>query len=560
MSYVLGLDYGTDSVRAVIVDTDQGKTIGQGVAPYPRWAKGLYCDPAKSQFRQHPEDYLDTLVDSVKTALASCPPGTGDKVVGISIDTTGSTPVLADADGTPLSYKKEFAEDPDALFILWKDHTSVVEAEEVNKLSAQWKGLNPVTYVGGIYSSEWFWAKALRVFKNRPDLAKEAKTILEHCDWMSAVLTGTKGYKNLKRSRCAAGHKALWNRNFGGYPDKEFFTQLHPKLAEIVETLGTETYTSDVAAGTITPEWAKKLGISSSCVVGVGAFDAHFGAVGAGIGPNQLAKVIGTSTCDILVAPPKGSGGDDKVVAGICGQVDGSVVPGTIGYEAGQSAFGDAYAWFKNLLLWPIKEAASRSQKTSSGLTQEQINTIEENLLVWLGDAAEQIDPEESGVLALDWLNGRRTPDADQTLRGAFAGLNLGSDAPRMFRALVEATAFGSRAIAERFAKEGVPIESVIALGGISGKSKLVMQILADVMNVDISVSAAEQACALGSAMYAAVVAGVYPSLAEAQQKMNAGFSTVYTPRPDWVKKYHKIYQRYLALGKFEEGDSQSRR
>ena len=573
MSLVLGVDYGTDSVRVIIINTETGTTLAQAVENYPRWAKGMYCNPAKSQFRQHPLDYTESLIRAAAAVLAQCPPETGQKIAGISIDTTGSTPVLVDKTGTPLSISKEhreFHDDPDGMFILWKDHTSIREAEDINAASAQWKGKSPITYVGGIYSSEWFWAKALRVFRTNPNLGEATTSVVEHCDWITAELTGTTHPQSIKRSRCAAGHKALWHRDFGGYPGEEFFQNLHPGLGPIVRSLGTQTYTSDVPAGTITPYWAKQLGINPGCIVGVGAFDAHMGAVGAGIGKNQLAKVIGTSTCDILIAPPKG---EDPVVAGICGQVDGSVVPGTIGYEAGQSAFGDVYAWFRNLLLWPLEQLAA-SQKNSenkaqeespaSGIPAEILELVRErladNILPWLSRAAELVDPAESGILALDWFNGRRTPDADQNLKGALTGLHLGTDAPRIFRALVESTAFGAKAIVQRFAEQGVPIESVIALGGISQKSPLVMQILADVLGVPISVSAAEQACALGAAMFASVASGCHENLASAQKTMGAGFSQVYSPRPEMVRVYETLYKHYQALGKFEEKASQERK
>ncbi|NCN05858.1 MAG: ribulokinase [Spirochaetales bacterium] len=571
---VLGLDFGTDSVRAVVVSTADGRVLGQAVSSYPRWAKGLYCDPTKSQFRQHPLDYIESFEAAVKGALAASPSGAGARVVGLSIDTTASTPILADETGTPLAFQEKWKDDPDAQFILWKDHTSIAEAEDINKAAADWEathpGQNPVLFVGGIYSSEWYWAKVLRVLRRRPELAAAAATALEHCDWMGTFLTGTKDVAKIKRSRTAGGHKILWHQDFGGYPPAEFFARLHPKLADIAKSLGTKTYTGDTSLGTLTAEWADRLGLSRTCVVGVGSIDAHVGAVGAGVGPYQLAKVVGTSTCDILVAPPVGK---EKVVAGICGQVDGSVVPGIIGYEAGQSAFGDAYNWFKQVLLWPLHQAVGLGANLSNGEgTDAEVSAdaemsaaaavlarVETQLLDWLGTAAEAISPGESGVVALDWLNGRRTPDADQNLRGAFAGLNLGTDAPRMFRALVEATAFGSRAILERFKVEGVRIDSVIALGGISGKSSFVMQTLADVMGVEIAISAAEQAGALGSAMFAAVAAGVYPNIGEAQTAMGAGFTKSYKPRPENAGIYDRLYREYLVLGATEEKLAKSR-
>jgi L-ribulokinase len=302
-------------------------------------------------------------------------------------------------------------------------------------------------------------------------------------------------------------------------------------------------------------------------MVGVGAFDAHMGAVGAGVREYQLAKVMGTSTCDILVAPSDKGGDDDTgatLVRGICGQVDGSVVPGLTGYEAGQSAFGDVYAWFRDLLVWPLKTLAAKETWPVPGVAAADlgklVSSLSDAVIPILDAEAEKVDPAESGVVALDWLNGRRTPDADQNLRGAITGLHLGTDAPRIYRALIEATAFGARAITDRFSSQNVPIQSVIALGGVAVKAALVMQITADVLNMEISVSAAEQACALGAATFAAVAAGIYPGVKDAQERMGAGFSRVYTPNPDMVRRYESIYRRYCRIGKWEEQLSLLRR
>ncbi|MFW6363953.1 MAG: ribulokinase [Spirochaeta sp.] len=552
MNYVIGLDFGTDSVRAVVVDASSGKTVGQAVEYYPRWTKGLYCDPVHSRFRQHPLDYIESLEAVIIAALTQCPAGSGQHVKGISVDTTGSTPVFTDKDGVPLGLQKDLQEDPDALFILWKDHTSIAEAAEINRRAGSCSGSCPTKYVGGIYSSEWFWAKALHVLRSNKTIAERAVSMVEHCDWIPALLTGTQGLQELKRSRCAAGHKILWHQEFGGYPDKDFFADMHPKLGDLVESLGTETWTSDTPAGVVSAEWARRLGISTDCVIGVGAFDAHMGAVGAGVGAYQLAKVIGTSTCDVLVAPPPS--GDETVVRGICGQVDGSVIPGMIGYEAGQSAFGDAYAWFKNLLMWPLTLLKDAPESESGVQDPEQLQRyFDSKILPGLESESLKVDPASSGVLALDWLNGRRTPDADQSLRGGVMGLKLGTDAPRMYRALVEATAYGARAITERFQEQGIDIQSVVALGGISQKSAFVMQTVADVLNMEIEVSAAEQAGALGAAMFAATAAGLYDTVQEAQTAMSAGVLKTYTPDPGKARVYDGLYRKYKEFGALEE-------
>lgn len=335
--FVIGIDFGTDSVRALVVRTSDGQVAGSYVAPYRRWAEGQYCDALANRFRQHPLDYLESMEAAIVGALRQAGDGVAAHVAGIAVDTTGSTPVLADHEGTPLALLPAFRNDPDAMFILWKDHTSISEAERITSLAHSWK-VNFTQYQGGVYSSEWFWAKVIHVLETNPAVAQAAVTVLEHCDWIPAVLTGNRDLGKLKRSRCAAGHKAMWHPDFGGYPSDDFLAKLNPRLPALKATFGTETFTSDTPFGTLSAEWAAKLGLSRETVVAVGAFDAHMGAVGGGIGPNQILKVMGTSTCDIVVAPRPNE--PERLVAGICGQVDGSVIPGMIGYEAGQSASG----------------------------------------------------------------------------------------------------------------------------------------------------------------------------------------------------------------------------
>jgi len=535
--YVIGIDYGSDSCRALVVDASNGKELAAAVRNYPRWMEGKYCDPAKNQYRQHPLDYIEVLEASVKEALAKCPAGVAENVVGISFDTTGSTPALTDENGTPLALVPGFEENPNAMFILWKDHTAVKEADEINKLSKEWD-IDYVKYEGGIYSSEWVWAKVLHVLREDEAVKAKATSWVEYCDWLPALITGTTGLKELKRGRCAAGHKAMWDPEWNGLPDEKFLTTLGPELAGFRGNLFEETYTSDVAAGTLSPEWAEKLGLSTDVVVGVSAFDCHMGAVGAEITPNTLVRAIGTSTCDILVAPYEEM--DNKLIPGICGQVDGSVIPGMVGLEAGQSGFGDIYAWFKNVLSWPLQFLDDEAQRKA----------IEDKILPALSEEAAKIPVEESTIVATDWLNGRRTPDADQTVTGTIAGLNLGSSAPRIFRALVEATAFGSRAITDRFAEHGIEIKEVVGIGGVAKKSPFVMQTMADVLNMPIKVSVSEQAMALGAAMFAAVAAGVYSSVEEAQSAMGQGFEKTYYPIAENAAQYKEIYKKYIELGK----------
>jgi L-ribulokinase len=545
--YVLGIDFGTDSVRALVVDAADGSSVGTAVSAYKRWAKGEFCDPKSNRFRQHPLDYVEGIEDATKRALAAAGAEVAAKVRGISIDTTGSTPCLADGGGEPLSLKSEFASEPDAMFVLWKDHTAVAQAERINALARSWGGEDFTKYEGGVYSSEWFWAKALRLVENGSKAASAARTIVEHCDWMPALLTGTKDLASYRRSRCAAGHKAMWHSSWGGYPPAAFLDKLSPRLSELAASLGTQTYTADSVFGKLCPEWAGRLGLGAGVAVAVGAFDAHIGAVGGDIAPGTLLKIMGTSTCDIMVAePPKGG---EKLVRGICGQVDGSVVKGMIGYEAGQSAFGDVFAWLRKLLAWPVRSGLGH---IGSGFANSQAaSELEDRLLPALEAEAAKIEPGSSGLVALDWLNGRRTPDADQALTGAIAGISLGTDAPALYRALIEAAAFGSRAIVERLRSEGVKVERVAAVGGVARKSPLVMQISADVLGMDISVSANDQSVALGGAMFAATAAGLYPEVLSAQAAMRAPIERVYKPDPARRAAYDKIYATYEALGAF---------
>lgn len=549
--YVIGLDYGTDSVRAIIVDTADGKEMASSVFYYPRWKDGKYCQPAKNQFRQHPLDYLEGLETTIKNSLKKCSPDVAKNVVGICVDTTGSTPIAVDKSGTPLSLTIEFAENPNAMFVLWKDHTAIGEAEEINRLARSWGGVDFTKYEGGIYSSEWFWAKILHVLREDEKVRKAAYSWVEHCDWIPALLTGNTNPLELKRSRCAAGHKAMWHPDFNGLPDEKFLTKLDPLLAGLRDRLFSETYTADVSVGTLNREWADKLGLSTSVVIAAGTFDAHAGALGGEIEAYTLSKVMGTSTCDMLVAPMEEAG--KKLVKGICGQVDGSIVPGMLGLEAGQSAFGDIYAWFKKVLMWPTEEFLKSSSLIDAKTKAEIIAQLGDSVIAKLTEEAAKIPIGETGIVAVDWMNGRRTPDANQALKGAISGLNLGSDAPAIFKSLVEATCFGSKKIVDRFNSEGIPIKKVVALGGVAKKSPYVMQVMADVLNMPIKVAKSEQTPALGAAMLAATAAGVYPDAESAKKAMGAGFDAEYFPVPENVTKYKALYEKYTQLGAFME-------
>lgn len=548
--YVIGLDYGTDSCRALIVDAITGKEQASTVKYYPRWAEGKFCQPTANQYRQHPNDYVECLVASVREALSKCDPTVAENVVGMSFDTTGSTPVFTDKQGTPLSLLPEFAENPNAMFILWKDHTAVKEAAEINELAKKWN-IDYTSYEGGIYSSEWFWAKVLHVLRSDENVRKAAYSVVEHCDWLPALICGNTKPEDIRRSRCAAGHKAMWLEKWGGLPSELFLTTLDPLLTGYRSHLYKDTYTSDKKVGYLTAEWAERLGLTTKVAVGVGAFDCHMGAVGAEIVPNSLVRVIGTSTCDILVSSYDEMG--EKLIKGICGQVDGSVIPGYVGLEAGQSAFGDVYAWFKRVLAWPVEELIGKSSVIDAETKKKLIEDAESKIIPLLSEQAATIDPKESCVLATDWMNGRRTPDANQLVKGTITNITLGSTAPMIFRALVEATAFGSKAIVERFIGEGVNIKNIIGIGGIALKSPFVMQTLADVLNMPIKVAKSDQACAFGASMFAAVAGGVYERVEDAQKAMGQGFAKEYYPDPRMVAMYSKTYNQYKLLGKITE-------
>jgi L-ribulokinase len=549
--YVIGVDYGSDSVRSVLVNVANGEEVASSVFYYPRWQKGLFCNPATNLFRQHPLDYSEGLESTIKECLKRAEGIVDSKAVkAISVDTTGSTPVAVNEQGIPLALLPEFETNPHAMFVLWKDHTAIKEAAQINEHAAKFD-INYLKYVGGIYSSEWFWAKLLRTLRTDEQVRVACFSWVEHCDWIPFLLTGGTNVMEMKRSRCAAGHKALWAEEFDGLPPNEFFSSLDPLLDGYADRLFKDTYTSDVPAGNLSPEWAERLGLDTSVVVGVGAFDAHMGAVGGQIEPYHLSKVMGTSTCDILVAPTHDMEG--KLIAGICGQVNGSVIPGMVGLEAGQSAFGDTYAWFKNILAWPIKNLLQNSSvidsKTAQALEEELLNQIIPELSRQAASLPKATDDE----LAIDWFNGRRTPDANQALKGAIYNLNLGTDAPRVFRALAEATCFGAKNIVDRFISEGIPVKGIIGIGGVAKKSPFVMQMMADVLNMPIRIHQFTHTCALGAAMFAAVAAEIYPTVEEAMEQMGGGFDNTYHPNEENVRYYAERFPKYKSFGAYIE-------
>ncbi len=546
--FVIGVDYGTDSVRSVILNALNGEEISSSIFYYPRWRDGLFCDPNQNQFRQHPLDYIEGLEATIKDCIKKAGKSVAANIKAISVDTTGSTTVAVNKNGTPLALLPEFESNPNAMFVLWKDHTSVKEAAEFNEHAKKF-GINYLQYVGGIYSSEWFWSKLLHILRVDDTVRQSCYSLVEHCDWIPFLLTGGNNVHEMKRGVCAAGHKALWSAEYGGLPPNEFFTSLDPLLNCFTSRLFTETYTSDKSAGTLSKEWAQRLDLLADVIVGVGAFDAHMGAVGGQIEPYHLSKVMGTSTCDMLVAPM-----DDvknKLVKGICGQIPGSVIPGMMGMEAGQSAFGDTYAWFGNLIANSVKRILCNSSaidKTTAELLNKEIN---EKLIAELSNEAAKISLNENDELALDWLNGRRTPDANQELKASIINLSLGTDAPRVFKALVEATCFGAKAIIDRFNNEGVPVKGLIGLGGVARKSPYIMQGMANVTGMPIRIHKSEQTCAIGAGMFAATAAGIYNKVEDAMQAMGQGFDKEYHPDQAKTDLYKKRYLQYKKLADF---------
>lgn len=549
-TYVIGIDYGTDSVRAILLDAESGEELASDMFLYPRWKKQEFCDASLNRFRQHPLDHIEGLEKTIKGVINKSKVNSSS-VKGICIDTTGSSPIPVTKQGTPLVFEKGFEENPNAMVVLWKDHTAINEANEINELAENWGGINYTKYEGGIYSSEWFWAKITHIIREDEAVKNAAYSWMEHCDLMTYFLIEDQDLESFKRSRCAAGHKAMWHEDWNGLPSEDFLNRLDPYLGQLRGRLYYKTYTSDQAAGNLSATWAKKLGLTTDTIISVGTFDAHAGAVGAKIEENTLVRVMGTSTCDIIVSSKKEIG--ETTVRGICGQVDGSVIPGLVGLEAGQSAFGDVLAWFKDVLSWPmdnlILNSAILSEEQKEGLKIE----FEKDFILKLSGEAEKIDISESIPIALDWINGRRTPDANQELKSAISNLSLGTKAPHIFKALVNAICFGSKEIVSRFEEEGVKINSVIGIGGVARKSPFIMQTLANVLNMPIKVASSDEAPALGAAIYAAVAAGLYPNVIEASKKLGSDFEAEYHPKKEEVAAYAELMKAYKKLGAFAE-------
>jgi len=549
--FALGLDYGTNSVRALIVDTSDGTEIAGFVFNYPSGRDGIIEDGKDPNVaRQNPMDYLIGLEKSVKKAVEIARKNRNfspDKIIGIGIDTTGSTPIPVDEQGTPLCFHSEFKNNPNAMAWLWKDHTGFAEAALITKKSHQ-HDPDYTKYCGGTYSSEWFFSKVFHMANVAPEVYNAAASFVEHCDWMPGVLTGDTNPKNLKRSRCAAGHKAMFNDEWGGLPSQEFFSGIDRKLDGLIAKLYTKTYTADARAGGLSKTWAEKLGLKPGIAVSAGAFDAHLGAVGSGIKPGNLVKIMGTSACDMMIAP---AGKVTVNIRGVCGQVDGSIVPGYLGIEAGQSAVGDIFAWWRDIVRWPMENILPKTS-CCKGMTREKIRKVmadaKDTAYAVMTEKAKKIKPGQTGLLALDWMNGNRTILVDQELTGLILGIHLHTRPEEIFLALIEATAFGARVIMERIAEYGVPIEQVIACGGLAERNPLIMQVYADITGRPMRVAKSGQACALGAAMFGAVAGGEFKKVEDAREKMSGFKNIIYMPNPENRKVYDELYKLYRTL------------
>ena len=530
--YSIGLDYGTNSCRCVIVNVANGEEVCTAIYEYETGDHGIILDKRDHNVaRQNPADYVKGIEVTIKKATSAAKKTDkkfkAESIIGIGVDTTGSTPLPVDRNGTPLGMLKEFKKNPNAMAWLWKDHTSYAEAAEITALARK-EHPEYLAKCGGVYSSEWFFSKILHCLRTDVKVFDAAYSWVECCDFLTGLLTGTGDPAIVKRSRCAAGHKAMFNKQWGGLPAKEFLAKLDPKLGELRDRLYNDTYTVETAAGGLTHEWAKKLGLKSGIPVAVGAFDAHTGGIGSGIAPGTLVKIIGTSTCDMLVSDTKAKLAD---IPGICGIVDGSILPDFYGLEAGQSAVGDIFNWFVNYI-----EPTGKKNGSHVALTEK----------------AAKLKPGQSGLLALDWNNGNRTILVDQRLTGLLIGQTLHTKPEEIYRALVEATAFGALTIINRFEEYGVKVSEIVNCGGIAEKNPMLMQIYADVTGREMKVSRSAQTCALGSAIAGAVVAGKavggFENFAAAQAKMCGVKKKTFKPIPANHQTYQQLYKLYKQL------------
>jgi L-ribulokinase len=525
MAYTLGIDFGTNSARAVVVRCRDGAEVGAAVAGYRSGEQGVLLDPRDAHLaRQNPADYLQAMEAGVRGALRAARKSRGfsaARIVGVGVDTTGSSPIPVDRRNRPLALQPRWRKNLAAQCWLWKDHTSWREADRITAVAAR---LRPayLAKCGNRYSSEWFWSKVWHCLAVAPDVFRAAYSWVELADWIPAVLAGVADPRQVKRGICAAGHKALYSDEWGGLPDKQFLSALDPRLAKLRDRLYDRAHDAATAAGLLGAEWAVRLGIPAGVPVAIGEFDVHYGAIACGIREGTLVKVIGTSTCDCAVVAAEKRVRD---IPGICGIVPGAILPGFIGIEAGQSAVGDIFNWWVGTVCGGDPEHHAR-----------------------LTAAAGRQAPGASGLLALDWQNGNRTVLVDPRLTGLLLGCTLHTTQAEIYRALIEATAFGARMIIGRIRQYGVPIRRIVCAGGIAEKNPLLMQIYADVTGCTLHVAGSNQACALGAAISAAVLAGQHRDFPAAQRAMTRLRPRAYRPDPARRRVYNRIFRQYTLL------------
>lgn len=533
--YVVGVDFGSDSARAIVINAADGSMIGQGISEYPRWKKGLYQHPETSKFRQHPLDYLEALNDSVKKALMFLDNSQKKNICGIGVDTTGSTPAPVNQEGIPLALLPEFADCEDAMFHLWKDHSASQEAIEIQKIFSENLRCDYTQYQG-TYCSEWFWAKILHTVRENKKIRKASYTWEEHCDWIVGVLCGESRPEKIYHSSCAAGHKALWHSKWNGLPDEQCLEKLDPYLVQVARRYGKNPAPAGTYVGKLEKKWAENWGISENIVVAGSSFDAHAGAVGAGISLKRMICTIGTSAVDMLVE--KAENLRDKRLVRLCGQAEDSILPGYIGIETGQAAFGDVFAWFKRLLTWPVKQY---------DIDSSTLEKIDDTILERLSKEAQNL-PEEPFPITVDWFNGRRYPDTDDFAKATISNLSLGVTAPMLYRSLVFGTVCGLKQIVDGLEEEKIEINDVVAVGGIAHKSPYVMQMIADVLQKEVETVDSKQTCAQGAAIYAALAAKIYPDMECAIRHMSARKNIRYYPDSTKHVFYERKYNEYQNL------------
>ena len=532
--YSIGVDFGSLSGRAVLVNVADGSEAAVAVYEYPHAVMDEFIDLGDSRVKlghgwalQHPQDYLDVLENTVPEILKKAGASPRD-VIGLGIDFTACTMLPVNEKLIPLCFDEKFRANPHSYVKLWKHHAAQDEADRLNETAGR-LGETFLSRYGGKISSEWFFPKVMQILNEAPEIYAEAYRFMEAADWVISTLIGKES-----RNSCTAGYKSLWSKR-GGYPPKEFFKALDPRLENVVEEkMGTLVSPIGSRAGGLTAEFAEKLGLDASVAVAVANVDAHVALPAIGISDaGKMLMIMGTSTCHIML------GNEEKMVPGMCGVVEDGVLPGYFGYEAGQSCVGDHFEWFIENCL-------------PSSYCNEAKNEGVADVFKWLTDKAARLKPGQSGLVALDWWNGNRSVLVDANLTGLILGLTLQTKPEEIYRALIEATAFGTRMITETFNSSGVPVNKLYAAGGIAEKNSLMMQIYADVTNMTIAISPSPQLPALGSAMFGAVAAGSerggYDSIQDAQKSMSGLIKKTYSPIPENVKIYNFLFEEYRKL------------